>query len=168
MLPKMPQPIYADAAESVSTKEPGSAAEATVSPVEDAVPPAESLKDLLLSSSDIPPPQVVAPSTATDTPTRHDLQSSSAVHEELSAQLAQMATQLKRNALHFSESLVKDQSVVEEAQEKLEKNYGFMKTERTRLRDHGGKSSSTTWLTMGSMVIVAVAFVVMFLIIRLT
>lgn len=79
-----------------------------------------------------------------------------------------MATQLKRNAIHFSESLSKDKSAVEEAQEKIEGNYDVMKKERTRLRDHSGKSGSTTWITMLVLLVVAVLFALMFIVIRLT
>ncbi|KII92205.1 hypothetical protein PLICRDRAFT_464542 [Plicaturopsis crispa FD-325 SS-3] len=71
----------------------------------------------------------------------------------MSEQLAQMATQLKRNAMHFSESLARDQAVVDEAQEKLEGNYDVMKKERVRLRDHRGKSGSTTCLVLMSMLV---------------
>ena len=94
--------------------------------------------------------------------------STAAVHEELSAQLAQMATQLKRNAIHFSDTLAKDQAVVEDTQLKMESNYDSMQKERTRLRDHSGKSRGTTWLTLFSIIAVFVSFFVMFFIIRLT
>lgn len=88
--------------------------------------------------------------------------------EELSLQLSQMAAQLKRNALHFADSLDKDKNVIESAQEKLESNLGGMKGERTRLRDHSGKSSHTTWMVVGSLLTVVLAWVFMFFIIRLT
>lgn len=94
--------------------------------------------------------------------------STAAVHEELSAQLAQMATQLKRNAVHFSDTLARDQAVVEETKLKMESNFDGLQKERTRLRDYSGKSSGTTWLTVFSVVVVIVSFFVMFFIIRLT
>ena len=67
-----------------------------------------------------------------------------AVHEGLSAQLAQTATQLKRNAIHFSGTLARDQVVVEETKLKLESNFDELQKERTRLGDHSGKSLGTT------------------------
>jgi hypothetical protein len=79
-----------------------------------------------------------------------------------------MATQLKRNAIHFSESLAKDQAAVEDAQGKIEGNYDVMKTERLRVRDLRGKTGSTTCLVVMSVVVVLVAFVVMVLVIRAT
>jgi hypothetical protein len=94
--------------------------------------------------------------------------STAAAHEELSAQLAQMATQLKRNAIHFSDTLARDQAVVEETKLKMESNYDSMHKERTRLRDHTGKSRNTTWLTLFSIIAVFVSFFIMFFIIRFT
>ena len=79
-----------------------------------------------------------------------------------------MATQLKRNAIHFSDSLGKDQAVVEDAQLKIEGNYDVMKKERLRARDLRGKSGSTTCLVVMSVVAVLVAFVIMVLVIRAT
>ncbi|PBK61545.1 hypothetical protein ARMSODRAFT_981500 [Armillaria solidipes] len=58
------------------------------------------------------------------------LQNTNALHNELSEQLAQMATQLKRNALHFSDSLSADKAIVEKAQQKIESNFNFMRKER--------------------------------------
>jgi len=93
---------------------------------------------------------------------------SNALQQELSDQLAHMATQLKRNAIHFSESLAKDQAVVEEAQGKIEGNFDVMQKERLRVRDLRGKTGSTTCLVVTSVVAVLVAFVVMVLVIRAT
>lgn len=164
MLPLMPQPVVV---EHVDVTVPSPKATVPLLPAETPLPAPESLKDLLLSPSDTSPPPEVPTSSANNS-TRRALQSSSAVHDELASQLAQMATQMKRNALHFSDVMVKDKAVVEEAHEKLEKNYGFMQTEQTRLRDHSGKSSGTTWLMFGSFFAVFVSFMIMFFIIRLT
>jgi len=91
-----------------------------------------------------------------------------AVQEELSSQLELMAAQLKRNAIHFSTSLAKDQAVVEDAQQKLERNYDVMMKERVRLRDHRGKSGSTTCLVLAIVTLVLVLFMFMISIIRLS
>jgi SNARE protein 1 len=77
-----------------------------------------------------------------------------------------MATQLKRNALHFSDALAKDQAVVVEAEQKLEGNYGLMERERDRLRDHGGKSRGTTCLVVMIMLVVVLLFALMVVLIR--
>lgn len=79
-----------------------------------------------------------------------------------------MATQLRRNVTHFSDSLVKDKSVVEAMQEKLEGNFEFMKKERIRLRDFRGKSGGTTCLVITSILVVLIAFMLMVLVIRVT
>jgi hypothetical protein len=93
-------------------------------------------------------------------------QTSMALQEELSSQLELMAQQLKRNAMHFSDSLVKDKAVVEDAQVKLEVNHDVMMKERTRLRDHRGKSLGTTCMTLGIVVLVLVVFMLMVSLIR--
>ena len=96
------------------------------------------------------------------------LQNSSALQEELSAQLAQMATQLKNNTIHFASSLDKDKSILGEAQEKLERNLDVMTKERTRLRDHHSKSWGTTWITLLSIVVAIIGFILTFFVIRFT
>lgn len=111
------------------------------------------------------PPSAAAPSTKA---TPVFLQNSYSIQEELSAQLAQMATQLKRNAQHFSESLEKDKALVQETQEKLERNHDVMSKERVRVRDHHSKSWGTTWLVMLSMLVALVGFILTFFVIRLT
>lgn len=134
--------------------------------------------DLLLPPSETPsfpsPIPTLLPTTAPPLASKSTavapkfLHNTQALHEELSEQLAQMATQLKRNAVHFSESLAKDQAVVEDAQEKLEGNLGMMTKERVRLRDHRGKSGSTTCLVVLSLIMVCALFVLMFFVIRFT
>jgi hypothetical protein len=96
------------------------------------------------------------------------LQNSRALQEDLSEQLALMATQLRRNATHFSQSLEKDKSVVEAMQEKVEGNFEFMKQARIRLRDFRGKSGGTTCLVIMSVIVVLIAFMLMVFLIRLT
>jgi len=88
--------------------------------------------------------------------------------EELSAQLVQMGHQLKLNALHLSNSLAKEKGVVEDATEKLDANLGTMTKERVRLRDHSSKSGSTTWIVLGAVFAVIIAWILMFFVIRLT
>ncbi|KAG2744906.1 hypothetical protein P692DRAFT_20865575 [Suillus brevipes Sb2] len=151
--------------------------EATLIPTEDTIQSVPSADDLIpssqiesLSSGPLAPPTLPAASSATSniTATPTFLQNSRALQEELSEQLALMATQLRRNATHFSESLVKDKSVVEAMQEKIEGNFDFMKKERIRLRDFRGKSGSTTCLVIMSILVVLVAFMLMVLVIRVT
>lgn len=79
-----------------------------------------------------------------------------------------MAGQLRRNAEHFSGALVADQAVLSAAEEKVGANLDAMKRERVRLRDHRGKAFGTTCLTISSVLVVAIAFLVMFFVIRFT
>ncbi|THH31402.1 hypothetical protein EUX98_g2792 [Antrodiella citrinella] len=143
-----------------------------------------SAQDLLLSPSDTIPSTAAgewSDGNTTNLPTSRTslgplapastgaiLQNSRAIQEELSEQLAQMATQLKRNALHFSNTLEKDKAVVLESQEKIERNYDVMTKERIRLRDHHSKSWGTTWITILSIAIAIIGFFLTFFIIRLT
>ncbi|KAI8992914.1 hypothetical protein BD414DRAFT_506846 [Trametes punicea] len=123
----------------------------------------------------IEPPETLVPPTVPSSAEKSApqatpafLQNSAALHEELSAQLAQMATQLKRNAVHFADALEKDKAVVLEAQEKLERNHDVMSKERIRLRDHRSKSWGTTWITILSIVVVLIGFLLTFVVIRIT
>ncbi|KAF9483103.1 hypothetical protein BDN70DRAFT_350315 [Pholiota conissans] len=93
-------------------------------------------------------------------------QTSTAIHEQLTAQLETMAQQLKRNAIHFSNSMEKDKAVVEDAQLKLEGNYDVMQKERVRLRDHRGKSRGTTCMVVGIVLLVLLVFMLMVSVIR--
>jgi len=82
-------------------------------------------------------------------------------------QLAQMAGRLRRNAEHFSGALPADQTVLHAAEKKVGANLDVMKRERVRLRDHRGRALGTTRLTISS-VVVAIAFLVIFFVIRFT
>ena len=95
-------------------------------------------------------------------------QHSTALQEQLAAQLAQMAGQLRRNAEHFSGALVTDQGVLRSVEENVGANLDVMKRERVRLRDRRGKTLGTTCLTLSSVLVVAIAFFVMFFVIRFT
>ena len=167
MLPLMPQP-----AEKVASEPPPSPygeGQGLNEKAEDATPSEStpsSTKELTLTDDLLTAPPETLPQPTS--PSHRVPLSTAAVHEELSAQLAQMATQLKRNAVHFSDSLAKDQAVVEEAGLKLESNFDSLHKERTRLRDHSGKSRGTTWLTVFSIIVVFISFIVMFFIIRFT
>lgn len=135
------------------------------------LPSEHTLDEGAAASSILLPPRIPAPSlvrAADATPAQGLLQHGTALQEELSAQLAQMAGQLRRNAEHFSTALAADQAVLRSAEEKIGANYDVMRRERVRLRDHRGKSLGTTCLTITSVLVVAVAFLVMFFLIRFT
>ncbi|KAF8134428.1 hypothetical protein EV363DRAFT_1562044 [Boletus edulis] len=120
------------------------------------------------TASTTPGPSLAPPSATKTTATPTILQNSRALQDQLSEQLALMATQLRRNATHFSASLEKDKAVIEGMETKVEGNYEWMKRERIRLRDFRGKSGGTTCLVIMSVVVVLIAFIIMMFIIRLT
>lgn len=128
--------------------------------------------DPLPSPSSLPPPPAPAePSRKASSTTASQpafLQNSQVVQEELSAQLAAMATQLRRNAEHFAQRLDEDKGLVEAAGEKLERNHDVMTKERVRLRDRGIASRGSTCFVVMAVVAVVVAFAVMVLVIRVT
>jgi SNARE protein 1 len=112
------------------------------------------------------PPSVIStallPMPAAESALFHRKQpGTTALHEELSLQLEQMAQQLKRNALHFSASLERDKGVVEGAGEKLEQNFGVMERQRVRLRKRG-----RGWYVCLVVLLVVVVFVLMAVVIR--
>ena len=86
----------------------------------------------------------------------------------MAEQLAKMATQLKRNAIHFAGSLEKDKAVVQDAQEKMERNYDGMTKERVRLRDHRSKSWGTTGIVILSLIVAVIDYFMTFFVIRMT
>lgn len=96
------------------------------------------------------------------------LSTSTALHDDLAGQLAQMAEQLKRNAVHFAEALEKDRAVLKDTDEKLDANYDNLGKERIRLRDHRGKSGGTTCLVITSILVVIASFIVMLAVMRIT
>ncbi|KAJ3568784.1 hypothetical protein NP233_g5492 [Leucocoprinus birnbaumii] len=105
-------------------------------------------------------------SSASNATKRKHLQTTNALHEELSNQLAEMAAQLKRNAQHFANSLEEEKPLVEMTSEKLEENFGTMLKERIRLRDFRLKSKGSTWMVIGIVIAVLLLFVVMVGVIR--
>ncbi|KAH9895193.1 hypothetical protein C8Q73DRAFT_745513 [Cubamyces lactineus] len=186
--PKKPEPLLASLPPPslVSEVSPPEALMATEDPSDTLLPaeptPGSATHGLLLTPSDsavftrapinpsesLLPPSMPSMETSATQATPAFLQNSAALHEELSAQLAQMATQLKRNAAHFADALEKDKAVVLETQEKLELNHDVMSKERVRLRDHRSKSWGTTWITILSIVVVLIGFLLTFFVIRIT
>lgn len=169
-IPVNPTPEPASPANAPQDGTPGASEAAALLPAEGTA------GSLLDPDASLPPPTLPrafsssgsSGTAANQTRTPAFLQNSAALQEEMSAQLAQMATQLKRNALHFSNSLEKDKALVQETQEKLERNFDVMSKERVRLRDHRSKSWGTTWIVVLSMLVAVIGFVLTFFVIRFT
>lgn len=130
--------------------------------------------DSLSNSTSALLPGLIPPSTSSDESDKKAssvpgfLKTSTALHEDLSAQLAEMAKQLRRNAEQFNEALAADEGVLKGAQEKLEENYDLLSKERVRLRDQSGKSGQTTCFIFSTIIMVLIAFVMTFFVIRIT
>ena len=122
-----------------------------------------------LASELLPPSQPPERARLSSQPPSSSLLSASAqTHEELSGELARMAEQLKRNTVYFSESLDKDKGILQSAGEVLEKNYNSLTKEQGRLKVRGGAGFWNTWMTLAAIIGVCLAWVMMFIIIRVT
>ncbi|KLO16946.1 hypothetical protein SCHPADRAFT_191428 [Schizopora paradoxa] len=168
-------PIEAHASEEEETLDPAGTGETSVDkspgrkPIFDIIP--DTLPTADKSSALLPPsfPSISSPpAVPNSTSTSAFLQSSTALHDELAEQMASMARQLKENTIHFSSSLAKDKGVMQEVEEKLERNAEVLGKERVRLRDHRGKSGNTTWITILSLLVVMVGFFMTFFVIRIS
>ncbi|KAJ7846346.1 hypothetical protein B0H14DRAFT_934725 [Mycena olivaceomarginata] len=128
--------------------------------------------DLLFSASDtlvsppvttlLPPSFPLAAKSTTTAVEPRLMQHSNARQRDMADEMARMATQLKRNAIHFGELLAKDQGVVEETDRKLEGNYGYMQQTQARTKQLGATSWSSTWMRM--LILLGVVFVFMFMV----
>lgn len=148
-------------------KQPSTSVETVVS--DEPSPSAPSTESPTIPVSSMPSsqgPAALLPSSST----QGSLLSSSSLkaHDELSDELARMATQLRRNAEHFSAILEKDKGLVVSAEDALSKNADSMTRERDRLKKHSSKSFGTTWFTIGTILVVCLAFVWMLVIMRVT
>lgn len=92
----------------------------------------------------------------------HDLQQS------LITDLTSMSSQLKMNSLALSSALALDRAVVEKAQDALDGNLTRMKKEGGRLGSYEKKSRGTTCAVIGLVAVVAAAWVLIFLLIKVT
>ncbi|KAA1093161.1 hypothetical protein PGT21_027041 [Puccinia graminis f. sp. tritici] len=88
--------------------------------------------------------------------------------EELTDELAQMAVQLKKNVHHFNKLLVADHAILLANQTKLELNADSMSKEGGRLGLLRLKTRSLTWFSILAVIVVAVSWILMFIIIRLS
>lgn len=93
---------------------------------------------------------------------QHDMQNS------LLSDLTSLSSRLKTNSQTFSSNLEKDRAVLEGAKEKLEVNHERMIKEGGRLKEGKKRNRGTMCWTVGVVGAVAVAWVVMFLLIKVT
>ncbi|CAH7689398.1 hypothetical protein PPACK8108_LOCUS24471 [Phakopsora pachyrhizi] len=96
------------------------------------------------------------------------LNQNSSIQDQLTDELSQMASQLKKNVHHFNKLLVEDQAIIQSNQTKLENNSTLMKTQGGKLSEISIRGRKTTWLTILAVLAVVLAWIMMFIIIRLT
>ncbi|KAJ9101668.1 hypothetical protein QFC20_005201 [Naganishia adeliensis] len=90
------------------------------------------------------------------------------LHDELGRQLAEMSHQLKLNAVHFSKSLEDEKGILEQSTEVLSRNLDRTQISKKSLDSVRKKTGGTTWLTIISIIVVMVAFMWTYLLIRFT
>lgn len=88
--------------------------------------------------------------------------------EALSTELLRMAGVLKNQSVSFSSALERDRKLLESADEKLLQNLDIMTKTRGRLGEYAHKARGMGWFTLGTVIMVVVSWVVMFVVIRLT
>ncbi|GAA5824344.1 hypothetical protein JCM11251_000383 [Rhodosporidiobolus azoricus] len=91
-----------------------------------------------------------------------------ALQSSLLTDLTSLSGALKANTVAFSENLDKDREVMERAQKGLEGNSGKMGEGQKRLEKVRGRTRGTTCWTVGAVVAVVIAWVLMFGLLRLT
>ncbi|KAG8807133.1 hypothetical protein FRC17_004634 [Serendipita sp. 399] len=147
----------------------------TIAPPKD--DPAALVSQMLLPSEELKAPisssaslfaGATQPTTKASSISPEFLTASRQTQEEISHKLAEMAAQLRKNAQHFSAALEDDKEALAEADSKLNQNLDVMQKERGRLGVYSAKSSGTTWMVIASILVVCIAWVVMFFVIRLT
>ncbi|KAI9005791.1 hypothetical protein CLU79DRAFT_781058 [Phycomyces nitens] len=89
------------------------------------------------------------------------------MHDELTTDLGRMAQQLKMNSMRFGDTLAKDDMVLKDAQEAVETNLERMQREGKRLEVHNSKAWGTSFMTLGIVLFVCIAFILVFLTIKL-
>lgn len=73
-----------------------------------------------------------------------------------------MAHRLKENSLQFSNLLQTDKALMENAEEKLEKNLTGMMGQQSRLKGYSKKAGVSFWFTIGAIIAVTLAWFFMF------
>jgi len=129
--------------------------------------PSEQLSPVTATTSSLPLTQGVSPEKPS-TISPEFLTASRQTQDDISQRLAEMASQLRRNAQQFSVALEDDKEALAEADSKLDTNYTIMQKERGRLSTYSAKSRGTTWLVVLSIAVVGIAWIIMFFVIRVT
>ncbi|GAA97406.1 uncharacterized protein L969DRAFT_103318 [Mixia osmundae IAM 14324] len=90
------------------------------------------------------------------------------LQDNLTEDLSTMARQLKLNTINFASVLEKDKNAISEAETKLEGNLGKMKQQSGKLGAYKKKGGTTTCFIIAAVALVAIAWFMIFAIIRIT
>lgn len=87
--------------------------------------------------------------------------------DALTDELLQMSSRLKENSLAFSSLLSEDRTALENAEKKLETNYGGMVKQRERLKGYTKQARTSTWFVIVAVAGVATAWFLLFALMRI-
>lgn len=109
------------------------------------------------------------PSTSSSTSTQQPLLSTERTTQEaLSTELLRMASILRSQTVSFSSALERDRKLLESADEKLVQNMDVMTRTRGKLGEYAHTARGMGWFTLGTVLMVVMTWVVMFVVIKLT
>ena len=116
------------------------------------------------------PPQAGPNETpsGTDSTVNTLLQSSRGIQDSLSGELLRMASILRKNTEAFADALERDRKLIEVTGEQLAGNLDLMTRTRGRLGEYSRKARGLGWFTLGCILMVIVAWVWVFVLIKLT
>lgn len=109
-------------------------------------------------SSTYPPTTSTAPLVSGDRSTQ----------EALSSELLRMASILKNQTISFSSALERDRKLLESTDQQLSQNLDLMTRTRGRLGEYAHKARGMGWLTLGTVIMVVITWMLMFVVIKLT
>ncbi|PWN21912.1 hypothetical protein BCV69DRAFT_159792 [Microstroma glucosiphilum] len=115
-------------------------------------------KDEKAASTSYPPSTSTAPVVSGDRSTQ----------EALSSELLRMASILKNQTISFSSALERDRKLLESTDQQLSQNLDLMTRTRGRLGEYAHKARGMGWLTLGTVVMVVITWMLMFVVIKLT
>ncbi|RGB28498.1 vesicle transport protein [Rhizophagus diaphanus] len=87
--------------------------------------------------------------------------------EELTNDLVRMVERLKLNSETFGNILIRDEKIIDEAQNVIGSNLDRLKREGNRLGKYAARSSKTTWLVWSVVLFVCITWFLMFMLIRI-
>ncbi|PWN29086.1 hypothetical protein BDZ90DRAFT_259143 [Jaminaea rosea] len=106
--------------------------------------------------------------SSSSAPSQPLLSTERTTQEALSNELLRMASVLRSQTVSFSDALERDRKLLESADEKLIQNMDVMTRTRGKLGEYAQQARGMGWFTLGTVLMVVVTWVIMFVVIKLT